>query len=137
MKDWFRNILFSDYDQDPRFIILVRTVLGIAAVSGLGMAISLSLFTVAKVNWLTVGIVFSIDFLTFLFLGLTYRQILWPGKLFLPLSMLVAVPYIAATQANGLHDSSITLFPVMIVVAGLLLGQKIIPLVTILSFLGA
>ena len=136
MKDWFRNILFSDYDQDPRFIILVRTVLGIAAVSGLGMAISLSLFPVAKINWLTVGIVFSIDFLTFLFLGLTYRQILWPGKLFLPLSMLVAVPYIAATQANGLHDSSITLFPVMIVVAGLLLGQKIIPLVTILSFLG-
>jgi len=136
MKNWFRNILFSDYDQDPRFIILVRTVLIVAAVSGLGMAISLSLFPVAKINWLTVGIVFSIDFLTFLFFGLTYRHILWPGKLFLPLAMLVAVPYIAATQANGLHDSSITLFPVIIVVAGLLLGQKIIPLVTILSFLG-
>jgi GAF domain-containing protein len=136
MKNWFRAFLFTGNDQDPSFITLVRIVLGIAAISGLGMAIGLSLFTVAKINWLTVSIVFSIDFLTILFFGLTYRQILWPGKLFLPIAMLVAVPYIAATQANGLHDSSITLFPVIIVVAGLLLGQKIIPLVTILSFLG-
>jgi len=87
------------------------------------------------VPWMSLGIVTGIGILTFLFLGLTFRKILWPGKLFLPVAMLIAVPFIA-TRANGLHDSSATLFPVTIVVAGLLLGRRLLPWVTILNIIG-
>ncbi len=135
MRNWLRDILFSEYDQDPRFITLVRTVLGVATAGAFGITTGLILFPVDEILWLQTGIVFSIGLMALLLLGLTYRKILWPGKLFLPVALLAAIPFIAI-QANGLHDSAIVMFPVLIVIATLLLGQKSIPLITILSSLG-
>ena len=131
--DWFRELIINESDQDPRFVVLVRTVLGVSAIASIGIVLGLFLFPGSETQWITIGIVSSISILTLIFLGLSFRQILWPGKLLLPLAMLIAVPFIA-TQANGLHDSSIAIFPVIIVVASLLIGQKILPWVTILTF---
>lgn len=135
MNNWFKNILFSEYDQDPRFIALVRTILGISTVAALFIAVSLVASRSLDANWITITIVLTIGTLSLVMFGLTYKSILWPGKFFLPLAMLVAVPYIAS-QANGMHDSAMPLFPVIIIISTLLLGQKVIPWVTIATFVG-
>jgi len=134
MMNWLRNLIISENDQDPRFISLVRIVLGISTIAALAIVVGVFLFS-DDVPWVSLGIVTGIGILTLLFLGLTYREILWPGKLFLPVAMLVAVPFIA-TRANGLHDSSATLFAVTVVVAGLLLGRKLLPWITVLNNIG-
>jgi len=135
MKDWFRKILFSEYDQDPRFIALVQIILGVSAFSAIGIAISLLATREYSENSITVNIVFTIATFSLVFLGLTFRSMLWPGKLFLPAAMLIAVPFIA-TQAHGLHDSAIPLFPVIIVITTLLIGQRIIPWITSMTLIG-
>ena len=131
----FRNLIGTENDQDPRFIALVRTVLGISAIASFGIVLGLFLFPGTETQWGTISIVSVIGALTLLFFGLTFRNILLPGKFFLPIAMLIAVPYIA-TQANGLHDSAIALFPVIIIIASLLIGQKVLPLFTALTILG-
>ena len=135
MKDWFRNVLFSEYDQDPRFIALVRIILGISAIAAIGIVISLLVERAFEDNAITVIIVAVIAIVSLIFLGLAFRSILWPGKLFLPLAMVIAVPFIA-TQAHGLHDSAIPIFPVIIIIATLLIGQRIIPWVTSMTLIG-
>lgn len=135
MNNWFRDILFSENDQDPRFITLLRTILGISAFAALSITASLIFLSKGGVKWVTVSVVFGIGLLTILFWGLTYWHILWPGKLFLPVTMLVAVPFLAM-QANGIHDSAIVMFPVIIILASLLLNKKSIPWITFFVIIG-
>ncbi len=133
--NWFRKVISSESDQDPRFVVLVRIMLGVSTIGALGIVLGLLFYPGSETQWTTIGIVTGIGICTFIFFGLTFQQILWPGKLFLPIALTVAVPYIA-TQANGLHDSSIAIFPVIIVITSLLIGQRILPWITILTFLG-
>jgi hypothetical protein len=69
MKNWFRAFIHRN-DQDPSFITLVRIVLGIAAISGLGMAIGLNNHS-SRVNY-SLWVLFLYRFLNH-FLWLAYR----------------------------------------------------------------
>jgi GAF domain-containing protein len=68
-------------------------------------------------------------------LFLSYRNILWPGQVLFPTLTLIAVTFIAI-NANGLHDSAIVGFPIVIIFSSLLLGQKAVPLATAFTILG-
>lgn len=135
MNKWFRESLFSEYDQEPRFIALIRIVLGTSALAAVGIAIGLLAQRPYSENALTTNIVALIGILSLTFFGLTFRSLLWPGKLFLPVAMVLAVPFIAV-QAHGLHDSAMPLFPVIVLITTLLLGQRVIPWITILTLIG-
>ncbi len=135
MNNWLKDILFSEHDQDPRFIVLVRIILGISAIAAIGIVISLLIERAFAENAVTITIVAVVAIASLIFLGLTFRSALWPGKLFLPLAMVIAVPFIA-TQAHGLHDSAMPMFPVIIVITTLLIGQRIIPWITGMTLIG-
>jgi GAF domain-containing protein len=135
MKKWFRDILFSEYDQEARYLALVRIVLGTSGLAAIGITIGLLAQRPYNENAITINMVIAIGLLSLTFFGLTFRSVLWPGKLFLPVAMTLAVPFIAV-QAHGLHDSAISLFPVIILVTTLLLGKRVIPWITALTLIG-
>ncbi|GAB4418357.1 MAG: hypothetical protein Kow002_05220 [Anaerolineales bacterium] len=132
MRQWFRELLFSEHDQDPRFFTLVRIILGVSSIATIAIPISLLAERPYSENPLAVNIVLVIAVLSISCFALTYRGLLWPGKLFLPLAMTIAIPFLAI-QSNGMHDSVIALFPVIVVVTALLIGQKIIPFITVIT----
>jgi transcriptional regulator with GAF, ATPase, and Fis domain len=130
-----RNVLSSENDQDPSFVMLVRSILIIASIGSAVLSI-VQAFAVKEPNdWATVFAIGIITIISGISLLLSYRNILWPGKLLFPILVLVAVTFIAI-NANGLHDSAIVGFPIVIIFASLLLGQKAIPMVAILTIIG-
>ncbi|MGB7876861.1 MAG: GAF domain-containing protein [Anaerolineales bacterium] len=134
MLNWLRNIFSSENDQDPSFITLVRTVLIIATVGSTALAFSQSLAVREPNDWATVYAIAIITLISGTSLFFSYRNILWPGKLLFPTLTLIAVTFIAI-NAKGLHDSAIVGFPIVIIFASLLLGQKAISLATTFTIL--
>lgn len=130
-----QNIFASESDQDASFVTLVRTILVIATVGSIALTISQSFATRSPNDWATVYTLAIIALISGASLFLSYRNILWPGKLLFPVLTLVGVTFIAI-NAKGLHDSAIVGFPIVIIFASLLLGQKAVPLATAFTILG-
>ena len=136
MNNYFRNIISTEYDQDPAFIRLVRIVLAITALAATLGAVVYALTGVnTPYTWLAVSVIFAIALTAAISFFLTFRNILWPGKVLFPLVFYAAIIF-QAISANGVHDASMTQFTVLIVIASLLAGQRAIPLATFLSVLG-
>ena len=136
MNNYFRNIISTEYDQDPAFIRLVRIVLAITALAATLGAVVYALTGVnTPYTWLAVSVIFAIALTAAISFFLTFRNILWPGKVLFPLVFYAAIIF-QAISANGVHDASMTQFTVLIVIASLLAGQRAIPLATLLSVLG-
>ena len=135
MNDYFKNIFSSENDQDPGFITLVRVVLTLSTVATAIIAVVLALTLKKASLWTSVGVVFTIAILSGLSLFFAYRNILWPGKAVLPLTILLGVTFLAI-NANGLHDSAIVGFTFVIIIASLITGQKAIPLATFFTLIG-
>lgn len=135
MLNWLRNAIASENDRDPSFVTLVRTILIIATIGSVALAISQSFAVKEPNDWATVFAIAIISVVSGISLVLSYRGILWPGKLLFPALTLIAVTFMAI-NANGLHDSAIVGFPVVIIFASLLLGQKAVPLATAFTIFG-
>jgi len=135
MLNRLRAIFSSENDQDPSSVTLVRTILIIATVGSATLVVSQSIAVRGPGGWFTVFAIAIITIMAGTSLFLSYRMVLWPGKLLVPFSVLFAVTFIAI-DAYGLHDSAIVGFPIVILTASLLLGQKAIPLATGLTILG-
>lgn len=135
MINWFRNALSSEDDQDPAFVALVKTILIIATVSSASLVISQAFAVKEPNDWATVFAIAIITLMSGISLFLSYRKILWPGKLLVPIITLIVITFIAI-NAKGLHDSATVGFPIVIIVSSLLLGQKAIPVVTTFTILG-
>ena len=135
MVNWFRKALSLENDKDPSFITLVRTVLTIATIGGVALSV-FQVFQVKESNdWAIVFAIAIIAVLAGISLFLSYRNIIWPGKLLLPATTLVAVTFITI-NGNGMHDSAMVGFPIALIFAGLLLGQKALPFATAFTILG-
>jgi signal transduction histidine kinase len=136
MISYFKNIVSTEYDQDPSFIRLVRIVLAISALAAtLGGVVYAITGSNTPVTWLAVSVVFTISLTAAISLYLTFRNILWPGKVLFPLVFYAAIIF-QAVSANGVHDASMTQFTFVIIVATLFAGQRVIPFATFLSILG-
>ena len=134
MLNWLQSFFSSEDDQDPSFITLVRTILIIATVGSAALVVSQAFAVRNPGDWATVYAIAIISLISGISLFLTYRNLLWPGKLLFPALTLVAVTFIAI-NAKGLHDSAIVGFPIVIIFASLLLGQKAVPLATAFTIL--
>ena len=134
MLNWLQKVFSSENDRDPSFVALVRTILIITIVGSAALAIFQAFFAARELN----ATVFSIAIITLISgvsLILSYRNILWPGKLLVPALTLFAVTFVTI-NGNGLHDSAMLGFPITIILASLLLGRRAVPMATILTILG-
>lgn len=127
MMDWLKGFLISEDDDDPKFVSLIRNILVVILVVLILLAIVQSGILIGSFESDIFTILTSIAVLTGLFIYLTSRKVIWPGKIFLPAIMLAAITYFVST-ANGLHDVAVTGFPVTILFASLLLGRRSLPL---------
>jgi len=134
MFNYFKSFFSSEDDQDPSWVRLIQAVLTAATLAMVGLAVIDVVLNPGKL-----GIGFYVEVILVLLSGMalffSYRNIYWPGKLLVPLSALTAVTYLAI-NADGLHDSAISGFLVVIILTGLLTGRRAIPLATILTVLG-
>jgi len=136
MTNYFRNIVSTEYDQDPSFIRLVRIVLAISALAAtFGGVVYAITGSNTPVTWLAVSVVFAIALTAAISFFLTFRNILWPGKVLFPLVFYAAIIF-QAISANGVHDASMAQFTVVIIIATLFAGRRVIPLATFFSVLG-
>lgn len=135
MLNWLQNVFSSENDRDPSFVTLVKTILIIATVGSAALVVSQAFAVRDPEDWATVFAIALISLISGVSLFLTFRNILWPGKLLFPALTLVAVTFIAI-NANGLHDSAIVGFPIVIIFSSLLLGQRAVPLATVFTILG-
>jgi GAF domain-containing protein len=134
MRDYFRDILASANDQDPGSVRLLRGVLTAATLSIAGIALLLALINREKVGVGFAGAV-TLAFLSGLALWCSYRNLHWPGRLLFPLLALGSLTFMAI-QIDGLHDSTVVGFTLVIIFASLLTGQRAIPLATFATLLG-
>jgi GAF domain-containing protein len=130
IRGWFR----TPDDESPGFRSLMRSILIIALVANIVILI-LVLILGNQVNFTTVAILVGLLVLVSNSLFFLSRGNLIPAKLLLPLSLVVAVTFIAF-GANSVHDTSIIGFALAIVIGGLLLGEHGILLIAGVAVLG-
>jgi len=123
MLNWLQNVVVSEDDKDPVFSRLLRNILIVVLITLIGLVFTQAgiLSGAPKYDILTVLI--NIIILTFLFLFLVLKNVLWPAQIFLPALLLLSISYLTVTE-NGLHDVSISALPVVVFLANLLLGRK-------------
>jgi len=133
MLKWLRSLLFSLDDADPSYGRLLRTILASATLGVLLIDGILIIYQPEQISPVYIMLGFTV--LVIGALALSIRKIYWPGKLLIPSTLLIGVPFMAA-MGNGIHDYSIVGFTAIIVISGLLNGRQAIPLATALVILG-
>lgn len=126
MLNWLRKFLITEDDKDPAFARLLRNILIVVFVILVLLAVTQTGILSGAPTFDTLIILATIALLTGYFIYLANKNILWPGKLFLPTALLISLTYFIAT-ANGLHDVAVIGFPSVIFIASLLLGRKSLP----------
>lgn len=135
MRNWLNNFLYSpEEDNDPGFLRVLRTVLTISLVGSL-LVLAALILTNPNTQTTTILALSTITAFSAIALILTARNILWPGKILIPLLFSIVTPFIA-TSANGLRDSSMFAFPFIVITASLLIGRKAIAPFTVISLIG-
>lgn len=126
MINWLKSLLATEDDNDPKFVNLLRNILIVVFFILVLLAIVQSGILLGSFNSDTFTILSAIAIATGLFIYLVARKMIWPAKLFLPVIILIAITYFVST-ANGLHDVAVSSFPVIIILASLLLGRRSLP----------
>ena len=123
MLNWFKTILISEDDNDPAFAGLVRNILIVIFVILVLLTITQTSIFTATIKLDAFVVLLGIAGLTGYFIYLANKMILWPGKVFLPTALLIALTFFTASE-NGLHDVTMIGYPAVIFIASLLLGRK-------------
>lgn len=131
MFNYFEGISVSANDQDQGSVKLLRVVLTTTVLSLLGIATLLILINHGKMGIGSIGAV-VVAMLCGMALFLSHRGIHWAGRVLVPLFALAALTTMAI-DVDGLHDSTVVGFTLVIIFTSLLLGQKAIPLATLLT----
>lgn len=134
MRNWLYNFLYSEEDNDPGFVRVVRTVLMISLVGAI-LVLAALILTNPDTQITTTLALSTIIVFSAIALILSGRNVLWPGKILMPLLLSIAIPFIA-TNANGLRDSAMIAFPFIVVTASLLIGRHAITPFTIMALIG-
>lgn len=132
--DYFRNIITPENNEDLSWVRLIRGVLTVATLAMVGITI---LEFVSSPTNLGIGfpVVIALTLLSGMALFFSYRKVYWPGRLLVPLSAFFAITFLAITS-DGLHDSSVVGFTLVIILTALLTGRRAIPAAAILTLLG-
>jgi len=132
--DYFRNIITPENNEDLSWVRLIRGVLTVATLAMVGITI---LEFVSSPTNLGIGfpVVIALTLLSGMALFFSYRNVYWPGRLLVPLSAFFAITFLAITS-DGLHDSSVVGFTLVIILTALLTGRRAIPAAAILTLLG-
>lgn len=132
--DFFRNFISPENNEDLSWVRLIRGVLTVATLAMVGLAI---LEFVSSPTNLGIGfpVVIALTLLSGTALFFSYRNVYWPGRLLVPLSAFFAITFLAITS-DGLHDSSVVGFSLVIILTALLAGRRAIPGATVLTLLG-
>jgi GAF domain-containing protein len=122
MVTWLKTLI-TENDDDPGFANSVKGILIVILIVVILLALTQSGILSGSLKPDTLTILSVIAFLNGFFLFLAYRNILWPGKLFLPICLLLAITYSVIT-ANGMHDVAMVGFPVVIFISSFLFGRR-------------
>ncbi len=128
LLDW----LNSEEDRDPAFVKLFRGALSASMAAAFLIAAVVVFFSRL---YLVAALVFAAGALFGFSLLLSYRGVFWLGKVALPLATLLAAAY-ASVKGNGMHDTAVFGFGLVVLFAALLIGQKAIPWAALLVLLG-
>ncbi|MGB8213815.1 MAG: GAF domain-containing protein [Anaerolineales bacterium] len=136
MLNYFADLNAALNDQDPESVRLLKNVL-IVGTAGLAILAVVLFLTSGNIGYLGLGVTGAgtVAILSGILLLLSYRKIYWPARLFFPLIALAAITALALSS-DGLHDSTITGYIVVILLAGMVIGQKAIPPALVLTLLG-
>ena len=101
MNHYFRRIHTSEDDKDPGFVRLVKIVLAFATLASLMIASVLTLTLGRNDLWVLVTTVLSMSILCGISLFLVCRNVLWTGRVLLPVTILTAVAFLAIESESG------------------------------------
>ncbi len=122
------NYLNSPDDRDPVFINLVRNMLLLTLAANIAAILATSGILANSFNPGTFWALATTLFLELVALySVIWRSNVQMGKYIVPTALVVAVTFIAA-NSNGIHDIVIVAYPVIIIMAFLLQGEKAIAL---------
>lgn len=130
MKHRFRSLLSSAEDSDASYVRLLQNSLLAIAAAILVIIVAIVIFLPNRSSTL-----YTLAFVVVALLGMYFvsrKGIYWPAKIFPPIALLAGLTYIAM-QAHGLRDSSLSGFPVAILMASLFIGKRAIPIITALA----
>lgn len=133
MKQWLLGLFTPSDDDDTSYIRLLRSTLLVSALGLFGIIAGLLL--TKPDSFTPIFIIGGMELFIIGAIWLTAKKIYWPGKIIIPLLVVIAVTVIA-NLSNGMHDTSMAGFPAVIVIGGLLLGKRAIPFITMLSLIG-
>ena len=105
------------------FITSDRMVTYILVITTFGLAVITSAVWLSGDNPLTVGVLFGTVLINAVGIAFSMRGMSIPGRIILPSILTVAAGYIAFNR-GGLYHISVSAYPVIIVLAGLLLGIR-------------
>lgn len=124
MLKQFLNFFNDPEDTSPSFVRLVRNILIFTMVTIMGIlflvmgAIPGTIQNISAA--ITLGIIFLLVIVSFV---MAQRGKVAMAKFLVPIALLTAVTYIAIS-GGGLHDVSISAYPVIIIISTLLLGAR-------------
>ncbi len=122
------NYLNSPDDRDPVFINLVRNMLLLTLAANIAAILATSGILANSFNPGTFWALATTLFLELVALySVIWRSNVQMGKYIVPTALVIAVTFIAA-NSNGIHDIVIVAYPVIIIMAFLLQGEKAIAL---------
>ena len=111
MNHYFRHILTSEDDKDPGFVRLVKIVLAFATLASLMIANALTLTLRRNDLWVFLTTVLSMSILCGISLFLACRNVLWTGRVLLPVTILTAVAFLAIESEPGKGLRSTMILP--------------------------
>jgi GAF domain-containing protein len=128
------NKWFADpEDQNPVFIRMTRNILIFTFIGTLLVILVVSGLVFAESRYPSAVIALSVTaVLEFIALLFNFRGNLLPGKIIIPIALLIAITY-TAISINGMHDISMLGFPIAIVVSALLLRKRSLIFITPLT----
>ena len=116
---------FSDpEDTNPSFIRLVRNILIFTLITNIGITVLITGVIPGTIQNIPAAITLSIvTALVIVSFVLAQRGKVGMAKFFVPIALLIAITYIAI-NGGGLHDVSVSAYPIVLIISTLLLGHK-------------
>ena len=120
----FLNFFSDPEDTNPSFIRLVRNILIFTLITNIGITVLLTGVIPGTIHNIPAAITLSIvTALVIVSFVLVQRGKVGMAKFFVPIALLIAITYIAI-NGGGLHDVSVSAYPIVLIISTLLLGHK-------------
>ncbi len=130
MRHRFKSLLSLAEDSNANDVRLLQNSLLVITAATLVIMVALGMFLPGQSTTIYV-LAFAVVGLLGMYV-LSLKRIYWPARIFPPIILLTGLTYIAM-QSHGLRDSSLSGFPIAILMASLFIGKRAIPFITALA----